>query len=177
MDTIGRYNNLIGNKDEKTDLIETFCKNVFDSIQNLLTDYCNLTKFLILEREKNNFPLTERHYYFLNRIFFFNSEFRQIFLFELKDFFKMVKFWDVIEDYVNRCVKKVELGIESLFSQLNSYTSCELNKLLKTIKYKETYHVTSTEDYAVSLEMDRICNFLRPLFITVKLYLNITGYG
>jgi hypothetical protein len=168
VDTIQRYHTLIGSKEERIDLTETFCKSLLDCVKDLLEAYSNLVKLVIIEREKHNAQLSEPHYYIPARIIFLNNDFQQIFLYDLKDFFKSIKFYDEIEDSVRRRVNQLGIAIDQMFSQVSSYTSGTLGLMLKSIKFKETYHCGKVQDeYACSVDFDRICNFLRPLFRTV----------
>lgn len=166
--TISRYNVLIQNKEEKEDLIETFCKEVFDSIQELLIEYCSTGKFILQECEKKAFPLGERHYVYLSSINSCSNEFKRIFLYELRDFFRSVKFYETIECYVSKCVTKIEVGIDNLFSELNSYSSIEFAKILKMIKYKDIYKISTNNPIQITAEFDRICAFIKPLFICMN---------
>ena len=161
--SIGRYNLLIKNKEEKEDLTETFCKEVFDSIQTLLLAYCSLNKFIILECEKKSFPINQQHFLLLSKINYCNTQFKQIFLYELRDFFRKVKFYDIIEEYVYKCAEKVDLGIENLFNELNSYTSIEFAATLKTINYKVIYKLSSSFSKTNTEEFDNIGSFIIPI--------------
>lgn len=162
--SIGRYNLLIKNKEEKEDLTETFCKEVFDSIQTLLLAYCSLNKFIILECEKKSFPINQQHFLLLSKINYCNTQFKQIFLYELRDFFRKVKFYDIIEEYVYKCAEKVDLGIDNLFNELNSYTSIEFGATLKTINYKVIYKLSSSFSKTNTEEFDNIGSFVIPIF-------------
>lgn len=166
--TISRYNVLIQNKEEKEDLIETFCKEVFDSIQELLIEYCLMGKFILQECEKKAFPLGERHYMYLDILFSSSSEFKRIYLYELRDFFRSVKFYENIEIYVSKCVSKIEVGIDNLFSELNSYSSIEFAKILKLIKHKDIYRIADNNPVQITPEFDRICAFIKPLLICMN---------
>ena len=161
--SIRRYNLLIKNKEEKEDLTETFCKEVFDSIQTLLLAYCSLNKFIILECEKKSFPINQQHFLLLSKINYCNTQFKQIFLYELRDFFRKVKFYDIIEEYVYKCAEKVDLGIENLFNELNSYTSIEFAATLKTINYKVIYKLSSSFSKTNTEEFDNIGSFIIPI--------------
>ena len=162
--SIGRYNLLIHNKEEKEDLTETFCKEVFDSIQSLLLEYCSLVKFIIQECEKKTFPINQQHFQLLSKINYCNTEFKQIFLYELRDFFRSVKFYDTIEEYVYKCADKIDVGIETLFSELNSYTSIEFASTLKAISYKTVYKLSSSYKNKTTEEFDNVVSFMIPLF-------------
>lgn len=164
--TIKRYHTLIGNKDERVDLTESYCKSILDSIKGVIESYYNLVKMLLTEREKLNCLLSEQQYYILYKLNFILNDFSQIFLNELKDFFRSIKFYDELEDSVKRRVDQIKFNLDQLFSQLLSYTSGTLNQMLKLIKYKETYVVKSSLE-VYSVEIDKVLNFLRPLFTTV----------
>ena len=167
--TISRYNMLIKNKAEKQDLTETFCKEVFDSIQNLLCEYCLFYKFLLEECTKKNQSLTEKHFYLLSKIDYCKSQFKQVFLNDLKDFFKNMQFYDVVEDYILKCVYQIELEIDSAFSILSSYTSSEYKKILNCIRIKDTYKKSKLQTERInSEEFQSIIDFLRPIFNAVK---------
>ena len=131
---IGRYNILISRQEEKNDLIETFCREVFDSIENLLSEFCNLEKFIINESLKKDFEINEKYFLLLSKIDYCNSQFKQIFIYDLREFFRNLNFMEIIEEYVENCTNKIELNIDNLFSDLNSFTSLNLTKLLKSIK-------------------------------------------
>lgn len=162
--SITRYNMLIQSKEEKEDLTESFCKEIFDSIQNLLVDYCNLSKIIFEQCEKKNYPISEKHFLLLSKITYCTNEFKQIFLNELKDFFKSVKFYDIVEDYVRKCINKVEVATEVLFSELNTYASLEYNEIMKGIKYKEIYKISSSKAEENTEEAKKIIVFLVSIF-------------
>ena len=167
--TISRYNMLIKNKAEKQDLAETFCKEVFDSIQNLLCEYCLFYKFLLEECTKKNQSLIEKHFYLLSKIDYCKSQFKQIFLNDLKDFFTNMHFYDMIEDYIIKCVYQIELEIDSAFSILSSYTSSEYKKILNCIRNKDTYKKSKLQTERInSEEFQKIIDFLRPIFNAIK---------
>lgn len=169
VDTINRYHNLIRNKNEKTDMTASFCKDILDSLQKLLQTYANLAAFIIEKLAHSGQFLSATHFLFLSKITFLLGEFQHIFLYDLKDFFKQVKFYDDIEEDVRRRVNKVEVNVDKLYSQLASFTSSTLNQIFKSIKLKETYYLGKLNDeYASSLEMEKICNFFKPLFGVVR---------
>lgn len=168
MENIIRYQNLIRNKNEQLDMTASFCKDILDSLQKLLQSYCNLVAYIMEKRTHNNHPLSPTHYLFLSKITFLHGEFQHIFLYDLKDFFKQMKFFDDVEDDIKRRVCKIEFNIDKFYSQLASYTSSSLHQNFKNFKPKETYNVSKQSDeYSCSIEMETICNFLRPLFTTV----------
>jgi regulator of sigma D len=170
VDTINRYNNLIRNKNQQIDMTASFCKDILDSIQKLLQTYCNLVTIIIEKRSSGGHTLTPTKFLFLSKITFLSGEFQQIFLYDLKDFFKFFKFFEEIEDDVKRRVSKIELNIDKLYIQISSFTSNSLNQIYKNIKYKETYNINKLNDYySCSSEMELISNFLRPIFAAVYL--------
>ena len=135
--TINRYNILIKSKSEKKDLTETFCKEVFDSIQELLISYCDVFKLILEESMKKNQNVIDKHFQILSKIDYFKSQYKLIFLSELKDFFKEVKFYNEIEDYIIKSIYQIDIEIDSSFSNLNSFLSSEYTKILK---YKFHYN-------------------------------------
>ena len=165
---IGRYNILISRKEEKNDLIETFCREVFDSIENLLSEFCNLEKFIINESLKKDFEINEKYFLLLSKIHYCNSQFKQIFIYDLREFFRNLNFMEIIEDYVENCTNKIELNIDNLFSDLNSFVSINLTKLLKSIKYKENYKIKKNNLIETSSDFEKIYNFLLKFFTAIN---------
>ena len=165
---IGRYNILISRKEEKNDLIETFCREVFDSIENLLSEFCNLEKFIINESLKKDFEINEKYFLLLSKIHYCNSQFKQIFIYDLREFFRNLNFMEIIEDYVENCTNKIELNIDNLFSDLNSFVSINFTKLLKSIKYKENYKIKKNNLIECSSDFEKIYNFLLKFFTAIN---------
>ncbi len=165
---IGRYNILISRKEEKNDLIETFCREVFDSIENLLSEFCNLEKFIINESLKKDFEINEKYFLLLSKIHYCNSQFKQIFIYDLREFFRNLNFMEIIEDYVENCTNKIELNIDNLISDLNSFVSINLTKLLKSIKYKENYKIKKNNLIETSSDFEKIYNFLLNFFTAIN---------
>ena len=167
--TISRYNILIKSKSEKQDLTETFCKEVFDSIQELLIEYCNMFKLILEESMKRNQNIIDKHFFILSKIDYYKSQFKQIFVSELKDFFKQVNFYDEVEDYIIKCIYQIDIQKDSAFSVLNSFISLEYNKVLNNIRYKDTYKKAKLEIERVnSEEGQKIVDYLRKIFDCVK---------
>ena len=169
--TITRYNILIKSKSEKQDLTETFCKEVFDSIQELLIEYCDLFKLILEESMKRNQSILDKHFLILSKIDYYKSQFKQIFISELKDFFKQFKFYDTIEDYIIKCIYQIDIHIDSAFSILNSFISSEYNKVLNNVRYKDTYKKAKLDvERTNSEEGQKIIDYLRFIFNNVKTY-------
>ena len=169
--TITRYNILIKNKSEKQDLTETFCKEVFDSIQALLIEYCDAFKLILEESMKKNQNVVEKHFLIISKLDYYKSQFKQIFVSELKDFFRQINFYDEVEDYIIKCIYQIDIHIDSAFSIFNSFISLEYNKVLNGIRYKDTYKKTKLEVERInSEEGQKIIDFLRILFNNVKTY-------
>ena len=170
--TINRIIKLIMDTNERIDMVDTYCNSVMDSIKNLLIYYCNLIKILYVESEKSNIISSGSHYTIFSRINFLYKDFQQIFLYDLKDLFKSLKFNEVIEDKIKKRINEVNTAVEQLFNQLSAYIYSSLNQCLSTVKYKETYHnVKPKNQYGCSVEFENICNvFLKPVFIAVRLY-------
>ena len=167
--TITRYNILIQSKSERKDLTETFCKEVFDSIQELLISYCDVFKLILEESMKKNQNVLEKHFQILSKIDYFKSQYKLIFLSELKDFFKQVNFFNEIEDYIIKSIYQIDIEIDSAFSNLNSFLSSEYNKILNSIRYKDTYKKTKTETELTNTEEgQKIIDYLRQIFNNVK---------
>ena len=167
--TITRYNILIKSKSEKQDLTETFCKEVFDSIQELIIEYCDLFKLILEESMKKNQNIVEKHFLIISKLDYYKSQFKQIFISELKDFFKQVNFYDAIEDYIIKCIYQIDIHIDSAFSILNSFISLEYNKVLNSIRYKDTYKKTKLNaERTNSEEGQKIIDFLKLIFNYVK---------
>ena len=167
--TITRYNILIKSKSEKQDLTETFCKEVFDSIQELLIAYCDIFKLILEESMKKNQTVIDKHFLILSKLDYYKSQFKQIFVSELKDFFKQMNFYDAVEDYIIKCVYQIDIQIDSAFSILNSFISSEYNKILNTIRYKDTYKKAKLEvERTNSEEGQKIIDYLRKIFSDVK---------
>ena len=167
--TITRYNILIKSKSEKQDLTETFCKEVFDSIQELLISYCDVFKLILEESMKKNQNVLDKHFQILSKIDYFKSQYKLIFLSELKDFFKQVKFYNEIEDYIIKSIYQIDIEIDSSFSNLNSFLSSEYTKILNTIRYKDTYKKTKVEQEQTNTEEgQKIIDYLRQIFNNVK---------
>ena len=169
--TITRYNILIKNKSEKQDLTETFCKEVFDSIQALLIEYCDAFKLILEESMKKNQNVVDKHFLVISKLDYYKSQFKQIFISELKDFFRQINFYDEVEDYIIKCIYQIDIHIDSAFSIFNSFISLEYNKVLNGIRYKDTYKKTKLEvERTNSEEGQKIIDFLRILFNNVKTY-------
>ena len=167
--TINRYNILIKSKSEKKDLTETFCKEVFDSIQELLIAYCDVFKLILEESMKKNQNVIDKHFQILSKIDYYKSQYKLIFLSELKDFFKQVKFYNEIEDYIIKSIYQIDIEIDSAFSNLNSFLSSEYNKILNTIRYKDTYKKSKNNPENTNTEEGKkIIDFLRKIFNNVK---------
>lgn len=172
VETINRICKLINDTSEKIDLVDTYCNSIMDSIKNLLIYYCNLIKILLVESEKLNIISSSSHYSIFSRINFLYKDFQQIFLFDLKDLFKSLKFNEVIEEKIKKRVNEVNNSVEQLFNQLAAFIYGSLNQLLKSIKYKEIYYnVKSGNNYMCSPEFENIClYFLKPVFNSVKYF-------
>ena len=167
--TINRYNILIKSKSEKKDLTETFCKEVFDSIQELLISYCDAFKLILEESMKKNQNVIDKHFQILSKIDYFKSQYKLIFLSELKDFFKEVKFYNEIEDYIIKSIYQIDIEIDSSFSNLNSFLSSEYTKILNSIKYKDTYKKSKVDPEKTNTEEgQKIIDYLRQVFNNVK---------
>lgn len=167
--TINRYNILIKSKSEKKDLTETFCKEVFDSIQELLISYCDTFKLILEESMKKNQNVIDKHFQILSKIDYFKSQYKLIFLSELKDFFKEVKFYNEIEDYIIKSIYQIDIEIDSSFSNLNSFLSSEYTKILNSIKYKDTYKKSKVDPEKTNTEEgQKIIDYLRQVFNNVK---------
>ena len=167
--TITRYNILIKSKSEKKDLTETFCKEVFDSIQELLISYCDVFKLILEESMKKNQNVIDKHFQILSKIDYFKSQYKLIFLSELKDFFKQVKFYNEIEDYIIKSIYQIDIEIDSSFSNLNSFLSSEYTKILNTIRYKDTYKKSKIDPEQTNTEEgQKIIDYLRQAFNNVK---------
>ena len=167
--TITRYNILIKSKSEKQDLTETFCKEVFDSIQELLISYCDVFKLILEESMKKNQNVLDKHFQILSKIDYFKSQYKLIFLSELKDFFKEVKFYNEIEDYIIKSIYQIDIEIDSSFSNLNSFLSSEYTKILNSIKYKDTYKKSKVDPEKTNTEEgQKIIDYLRQVFNNVK---------
>ena len=167
--TINRYNILIKSKSEKKDLTETFCKEVFDSIQELLISYCDAFKLILEESMKKNQNVIDKHFQILSKIDYFKSQYKLIFLSELKDFFKQVKFYNEIEDYIIKSIYQIDIEIDSSFSNLNSFLSSEYTKILNSIKYKDTYKKSKVDPEKTNTEEgQKIIDYLRQVFNNVK---------
>ena len=169
--TITRYNILIKSKSEKQDLTETFCKEVFDSIQELLIEYCDAYKLILEESMKRNQNVIDKHFIILSKIDYYKSQFKQIFISELKDFFKQINFYDAVEDYIVKCIYQIDIHKDSVFSVLNSFISVEYTKILNEIRYKDTYKKTKLAvERTNSEEGQKITDFLRKIFEYTKSY-------
>ena len=167
--TINRYNILIKSKSEQKDLTETFCKEVFDSIQELLISYCDTFKLILEESMKKNQNVIDKHFQILSKIDYFKSQYKLIFLSELKDFFKEVKFYNEIEDYIIKSIYQIDIEIDSSFSNLNSFLSSEYTKILNLIKYKDTYKKSKVDPEKTNTEEgQKIIDYLRQVFNNVK---------
>ena len=167
--TITRYNILIKSKSEKKDLTETFCKEVFDSIKELLISYCDVFKLILEESMKKNQNVIDKHFQILSKIDYFKSQYKLIFLSELKDFFKQVKFFNEIEDYIIKSIYQIDIEIDSAFSNLNSFLSSEYTKILNTIRYKDTYKKSKIDPEQTNTEEgQKIIDYLRQAFNNVK---------
>ena len=167
--TINRYNILIKSKSEKKDLTETFCKEVFDSIQELLISYCDAFKLILEESMKKNQNVIDKHFQILSKIDYFKSQYKLIFLSELKDFFKEVKFYNEIEDYIIKSIYQIDIEIDSSFSNLNSFLSSEYTKILNSIKYKDTYKKSKVDPEKTNTEEgQKIIDYLGQVFNNVK---------
>ena len=168
--TISRYNILIKSKSEKQDLTETFCKEVFDSLQEVLIEYCDVFKLILEESMKKNQSVIDKHFIILSKIDYYKSQFKQIFLSELKDFFKQVNFYNEVEDYIIKCIYQIDIHIDGAFSILNSFIASDYNKVLNGIKYKDTYKKGKIDvERTNSEEGQKIIDFLRNIFNCVKI--------
>ena len=169
--TINRICKLIMDTSERIDMVDTYCNSIMDSIKNLLIYYCNLIRILYVESEKASITSSGSHYTIFSRINFLYKDFQQIFLYELKDVFKSLKFNDVIEDKIKKRINEVNMSVEQLFNQLAAYIYSSLNHSLSMIKYKESYYsVKPGNNYVCSPEFENICNyFLKPVFNAVRL--------
>jgi hypothetical protein len=173
MESIGRYGTLIGNKEEQIDLVDTLCKSILDTVKTLLETYCNIIKTVYVEREKNNCTLSEPQYFILGRLNHLVDEFNRVFMFDLRDLFKRINFFDTIDDVLKKRINLLKNILDQTYLQLSTYTSSNMNIILKQIKYKETYNVSKVvNDYMISNEVEKVSNFLRPIFITVSFLFN-----
>ena len=66
--TIQRYISILKQKAAKKDLIETFCKNIFDAIRSLLSKICESFVSLLRLRKKNKMPISNVHFHYFSRI-------------------------------------------------------------------------------------------------------------
>jgi hypothetical protein len=168
VESISRYETLIGNKEEQLDLVDTLCKSILDTVKTLLETYCNIIKTVYVERERNNCQLAEPQYFILGRLNLLVDEFNRVFMFDLKDAFKKINFFDAIEDSLKKRINLLKNALDQTYLQLSTYTSGNMNVILKQIRYKETYNVTKVvNDYMISNEVEKVSNFLKPIFITV----------
>jgi hypothetical protein len=168
VESINRHRNLI-KENEQMDIIGSFCKDILDSISALLQTYCYTISFILEKRVYNSNTLTKNHYNFLSKISFFFSEFQHIFLYDLKDFFKVFKFFEEIEHGIRKIIPKIEVAIDKFYSTLASFTSSSLNILFKSVKPKEIYNLTKNiDDNSLSVEMEIIRHFLQPLLTEIK---------
>jgi hypothetical protein len=169
IDTILRYKNLIGNKEEQIDLAHTLTINILDCVKLLLETYCVMIKLLYIEREKNNCLLSEPQFYILGKLNFLIDDFQHIFIFDLKDIYGEIKFFDVVEEELKRRINFLKSMADQVYMQLSTYTSGSLNQLMKNIKYKETYNCPGKYiEGMLSPEIEKVVNFLRPILITVN---------
>ena len=167
--TISRYNILVQNKSEKQDLTETFCKELFDSLQELLIEYCDIFKLILEESMKKNQNVIDKHFMILSKIDYYKSQFKQIFSSELKDFFKKINFYNEVDDYIIKCVYQIDIHIDSAFSILNSFIAAEYSKVLNGIRYKDTYKKAKVDVERMNSEEGiKIITFLRITFECVK---------
>jgi DNA-binding phage protein len=171
VDTILRYEHLIGNKEEQIDLTHTLTINILDCVKLLLETYCNLIKLLYVEREKNNCMLSEPQFYILGKLNFLIDDFQHIFIFDLKEIFKGIKFFDVVEEETKRRINFLKSLTDQVYLQLSTYSSGSLNQAMKTVKYKETYNCSGKYiEGMLSDEIEKVVNFLKPILITVYLF-------
>ena len=167
-DVITRSNNLLSKKEESQDQIETFCKYILDFLRDLLEGYSNMLKFIILEKEKLNMTVSEPHYFMFARLSFLAEQFKNIFIYDLKDLMKKQKLYEDVEELVTRRSKEIGNTLDILFSQISSYISSSINQILKIIKTKEIYFISeSKKDIYYTIEFDSIQNSLRPLFSNI----------
>jgi hypothetical protein len=172
-ESVNRYGTLIANKEEQLDLVDTLCKNIIDTVKTLLETYCNLIKIIYHERERNNCQLAEPQFFILGKLNNLLDEFCNVFVIDLKDLFKKINFFDTIEEAIKKRINLLRNVLDQTYLQLSTYTSGNMNTILKQIKYKETYNASkNVNDYMISSEIEKVSIFLRPILITVK-FLNI----
>jgi len=166
-DVITRYNNLLSNKEESQDQIASFCKHLLDFLRDLLEGYSNLLKFTILEKEKLNLTVSEPHYFMFARLSFLAEQFKNVFIYDLKDLMKKQKLYEDVEELVNK--RSIDIGntLDILFGQISSYISSFINQILKIIKPKDIYYITDKKESYFTVEFDSIQNSLRPLFSNI----------
>ena len=120
---------------------------------------------------KKNQNVVDKHFLIISKLDYYKSQFKQIFISELKDFFRQINFYDEVEDYIIKCIYQIDIHIDSAFSIFNSFISLEYNKVLNGIRYKDTYKKTKLEVERInSEEGQKIIDFLRILFNNVKTY-------
>jgi len=170
--TITRYINLLKVKEEKKDMIATFCKNILDAVKNLLDAFCNIFVILLKEREKNNLSIINIHFHYFSRIKYLKKQLKNGFLYEMKDFMKVNKdLFEGLEELVGRQNEQIGLFIDKVYGQFCSFITGNLNLSLKALNNENLYHIkklNEDDEFSCSKEFEEISNQLRMVFAGVN---------
>ena len=166
-DCISKYNILIQNSIERKDEMYEFFKDLFDTITLLICEYAKGLKLIIEECSKNNFPLEETLFIIFSKIDYCKLQYKQIFLYDLREVFRNSDIYEEIEDNINSSIEKIDLEIDNSFNEFSTLLSLEYEKKFNNIKIKEIYKI-SNEENEVSKEFSLISLFLNKIFTAIN---------
>ena len=166
-DSISKYNILIQNPNERKEEMFEFFKDLFDTITLLICEYAKGLKLIIEECSKKNFPIDETLFIIFSKIDYCKLQYKQIFLYDLREVFRNVDIYDEIEDNINSSIEKIDLESDNSFNEFSTLLSLEYEKKFNNIKIKEIYKI-SNEDNEVSKEFSLINLFLNKIFTAIN---------
>ena len=108
-DSISKYNILIQNPNERKEEMFEFFKDLFDTITLLICEYAKGLKLIIEECSKKNFLIDETLFIIFSKIDYCKLQYKQIFLYDLREVFRNVDIYDEIEDNINSSIEKIDL--------------------------------------------------------------------
>ena len=166
-DTISKYNILIQNAIERKEDMYEYFKDLFDTITLLLCEYAKRLKFILEESSKKNFPIEEILFIIFSKIDYCKLQFKQIFLYDLREVFRNSDIYEEIEDNINSSLEKIELELDNSFNEFSTLLSLEYEKKFNDIKLKEIYKI-SNEEIEISKEFSLISLFLNNIFKAIN---------
>ena len=166
-DSISKYNILIQNSIERKEEMYEFFKDLFDTITLLICEYAKGLKLIIEECSKKNFPLEDVLFNIFSKIDYCKLQYKQIFLYDLREVFRNADIYEEIEDNINSSIEKIDLELDNSFNEFSTLLSLEYEKKYNNIKIKEIYKI-SDEESEVSKEFSLISIFLNKIFNAIN---------